>query len=110
MNIYEELLNSQILDSIADGRFPKMDVQREYKFHPTRRWRFDFAIPDHMVAIEVEGGTWANGRHTRGSGFEKDCEKYNAATLDGWRVFRFTTGMVQDGRAIATLDKLWPPF
>jgi very-short-patch-repair endonuclease len=60
----------------------------EYQFHPTRRWRFDFAWPDHRLSLEVEGGVWSGGRHTRGAGFVADCEKYNAATLAGWRVLR----------------------
>ena len=71
----------------------------QYRFHPTRKWAFDFAWPDVKLAVEVEGGTWSNGRHTRGSGFEEDCEKYNAAALDGWLVFRFTGGMVNSGQA-----------
>lgn len=62
----------------------------EMKFHPLRRWRFDFAIPKYKIAIEVEGAVWINGRHTRGSGFIKDIEKYNAATILGWRVLKYT--------------------
>ena len=77
--------------------------EREYRFHDTRRWRFDFAYPSHMVGIECEGGTWAGGRHTRGSGFEKDCEKYNAAAGLGWAVLRFTKGMIDDLTAIETI-------
>ena len=79
--------------------------KREYKFHGTRRWRFDFAWPDHMVAAEVEGGIWIRGRHSRGAGFEGDCEKYNTAALGGWRVFRFTGGMLNRNEAIPTLRK-----
>ena len=60
----------------------------EVKFHPSRKWRFDYAWPDKMVALEVEGGVWTMGRHTRGIGFVRDMEKYNAATLLGWRVLR----------------------
>ena len=75
------------------------DFQREHRFHPTRRWRLDLAWPDLLVACEVEGGTWSGGRHTRGSGFETDCEKYNAAALLGWLVLRVTGKMVRDGRA-----------
>jgi len=60
----------------------------EFRFHPGRRWRFDFAWPDRKVALEVEGGAFAHGRHTRGAGFRNDLEKYNAATAAGWRVFR----------------------
>lgn len=78
----------------------------EHKFHPSRRWRFDFAFLRDGIAIEVEGGTWTKGRHTTGSGFEKDCEKYNEAALLGWRVFRFTGSMVKDGRAIKTIKEV----
>lgn len=67
---------------------------REYRFHPTRKWRFDFAWLDKKVACEVEGGVWSNGRHTRGSGFIDDCEKYNAANQLGWHVYRFTADML----------------
>lgn len=70
------------------------EPEQEYRFHPTRRWRFDFAWVDARVAVECEGGTWTRGRHTRGGGFEKDCEKYNSATAMGWRVFRVTSGML----------------
>ena len=62
----------------------------EYRFHPERLWRFDYAIPGMMVAIEIEGGVWTIGRHTRGSGFIKDMEKYNAAAIMGWKVLRYT--------------------
>lgn len=68
----------------------KIEVVEEFKFHSLRKWRFDFAIPPSKIAIEVEGGVWISGRHTRGSGFVNDCEKYNNATALGWRVFRIS--------------------
>ena len=67
---------------------------REHRFHPKRKWRFDFAIPHQRIAIEVEGGIYTQGRHTRGSGFSKDCEKYNTATAMGWAVLRFPANEV----------------
>ena len=66
----------------------------EHKFHPTRRWRFDFAHPGAKVAIEVEGGQWTGGRHTRGGGYQGDCEKYNEAQIHGWVVFRLTGSQI----------------
>lgn len=79
---------------------------REYRFHPERRWRYDFAWPDKMIAVEVEGGTWGGGRHTRGAGYEKDCEKYNEAAILGWRVLRATGKQVNNGQAIQWLMRL----
>jgi very-short-patch-repair endonuclease len=64
---------------------------REFVFHPTRKWRFDFSYPEIKVAIEIEGAIWVQGRHTRGSGFTKDCEKYNAAVMLGWRILRYSS-------------------
>lgn len=78
----------------------KLTPEREYKFHDVRRWRFDFAFPELKLAVEVEGGTYTNGRHTRGSGYEKDLEKYNEAAKLGWKVLRYTTGQVTNGKAI----------
>lgn len=66
------------------------DVEPEFRFHDTRRWRFDYALPTCKIAIEVEGGVWTAGRHTRPRGFLGDMEKYNAAAALGWRVLRAT--------------------
>ena len=74
---------------------------RELKFHPVRRWRFDYSIPEHRIAVEVEGGVWTQGRHTRPRGFLGDMEKYNTATALGWRVLRVTPSDLTAG---ATLD------
>ena len=68
----------------------RVECVKEYKFHPVRKWRFDYAIPEHKIALEVEGGVWTGGRHTSSVGFLKDMEKYNTATLMGWRVLRTT--------------------
>lgn len=65
-------------------------IVEEYRFHPTRRFRFDAAIPDKMIAIEYEGISGAKSRHTTLTGYTKDCEKYNLAALMGWRVLRYT--------------------
>lgn len=80
--------------------------EREFRFAPPRRWRFDFSWAAHALALEVEGGTFSVGRHTRGTGYEKDCEKYAEALVRGWRVLRVTGSMVQDGRAVRYLERL----
>lgn len=78
--------------------------QREVKFHPDRRWRFDFVI--NKIAVEIEGGIWNNGRHNRGKGFESDCEKYAEAACLGWTVLRFTGSQVCTGKAIQWLIRV----
>ena len=66
-----------------------------------RLWRFDFAWVDEKLAVEIEGGVWVKGRHTRGSGFIRDCDKYNTATLMGWRVLRFAVNHIDNGDALS---------
>lgn len=79
---------------------------REYKFHPTRRWRLDFAWPSKMVGVEIEGGVWTGGRHSTGTGFTADCEKYAEALCRGWRILRVTGDQVQSGQAIDWLKQI----
>jgi len=71
-----------------------------------RDWRFDFAWVPERVAVEVEGGTWSRGRHSRGAGFAEDCRKYNAAALMGWFVFRVTADMIKNGEARRLFDEV----
>lgn len=78
----------------------------EYRFHPVRMWRFDCAWTDLKLALEIEGGVYVAGAHTRGAHFESDCEKYAEATVLGWRVLRVTPRMVKDGRAVGWLDAI----
>lgn len=69
----------------AGGPVP---ITQELQFHPTRKWRADFAIQSAGVLIEIEGGAFSRGRHTRGTGFANDAEKYLEATLLGWTLIR----------------------
>ena len=66
------------------------EVVAEHRFHPTRLWRFDYAIPSHRIAIEIDGGVWIEGRHNRPKGYIADLEKFNNAAALGWRVLKFT--------------------
>jgi very-short-patch-repair endonuclease len=82
----------------------------EVRFHPERKWRIDVAVtvagdyhreePDECLAIEINGGAWSRGRHTRGAGYIKDMEKLNMLTELGWRVLQFTPEQVRDGSAL----------
>lgn len=65
------------------------DACAEFRFHPTRKWRADFAIPSAKLLIEIDGGAWSGGRHTRGAGFIADQSKLNAAACLGYRVLRY---------------------
>jgi hypothetical protein len=57
----------------------------EWRFHPVRKWRFDWAWPEHRLYLEADGGIWIAGGHNRGAQMKKDWEKRNAATILGWR-------------------------
>jgi hypothetical protein len=88
---------------------------KEFKFHPDRRWKFDFCVwneyePDGFAksswAIEIDGGGWIGGRHNSGIGKQKDDEKFNHAALLGYKVLRFSPKQVLDGTAIAFIKKV----
>lgn len=79
--------------------------ERELRFHPVRRWRFDFAIPGSGVAIEVDGGGFVGGRHGRGLGIEKDAEKFSEAAALGWRVIRVTPRQIRSGYALDVIER-----
>jgi len=96
-------LEALLLLLIRHAKLP--EPVNEHRFHTTRKWRFDFAYPDKAIAIECEGGTWSRGRHTRGGGFENDCEKYNTAALMGWKVLRFTRAMIENGVAVDMIGR-----
>ena len=76
---------------------------QEHKFHPERKWRFDYAYPDKKVAIEIDGGTWNNGAHVRPIHYQSDCEKFNEAAILGWRVLKF---IPQELNSMKTVDKI----
>lgn len=77
----------------------------EYTFMPFRRWRFDCAWPPQRVAVEIEGGVYTRGRHTRASGFIEDIEKYNAAASYGWLLFR-TTPQILENNPLQTVTPI----
>jgi hypothetical protein len=94
--------------------------EREYRFHPERKWRADFALsdPDHWemfgpmasfitLLIEIDGGSWLpKGRHTTGKGFAADCEKMNAAAELGYRVLRYVPAQVESGEALEQIRRI----
>jgi very-short-patch-repair endonuclease len=80
---------------------------REYRFEPSRKWRADYCWPERGIILEVEGGIWTGGRHTRGAGFLKDAEKYNHAATLGYRVVRVTPQQLCAEETLEMLKKLF---
>lgn len=81
----------------------------EFRFHPVRRWRFDGAFPERKIAVEIDGGAWVYGRHTRGKGFVSDQEKTNEAQLLGWSVYRFVPDDLTSGKFLEVVNRALTP-
>lgn len=77
----------------------------EYRFHETRKWRFDYAWTHARLALEVDGGIWVRGRHSGGAGQLKDMEKFNAAACQGWRVIKVTPQQIHKPETFAMIRK-----
>jgi hypothetical protein len=108
MSAAEDLLAVQLdradIPFVREVRFAPEEWCFEHGFvTPVRKfprsWRADFLVAPKLL-VEVEGGSWAGGRHVRGAGFEADCEKYAAAAILGYRMIRATTAQVEDNRAL----------
>ncbi len=99
MSLAEDRLAFQLDASGYQGRY-----EREYRFSAARRFRFDFAFILERISIEVDGGTFIQGRHQRPEGFTRDCEKGNLAILEGWRVLHFVPAMIESGEAIRVIE------
>jgi hypothetical protein len=85
---------------------PGKELRKRIAVAGLKDWRFDFAWPDHRLAVEVEGGSWVGGRHTRGVGFREDCHKYHHAMRLGWTVYRCEESLIRCGHAVALIEKL----
>ena len=81
--------------------------EREYIYHPIRKWRIDYYFPEQMIAIEYEGMAYTGGksRHTTISGFTKDCDKYNEMALMGITLLRFNAEMINKGKALQQIKR-----
>lgn len=84
--------------------------EREFRFAPPRRWRADFAVRGPLwttapsILVEIDGGAFVAGRHSRGTGVENDAEKQSAAAILGYRVIRATPRQVEDGRCLEWIE------
>jgi len=83
------------------------DPVRELRPFADRRFRLDLAWVDRLLFAEVDGGEWMGGRHGRGAGMARDCEKWNRLTAEGWTGFRFTGSMVRSGEAVNFLEQVF---
>ena len=85
---------SELEETFARALTPWISIPtpvREHRFAKPRRWRFDFAWPQHQVAVEIDGLVWHNrgkGRHQTVDGIVADSEKHEAAMMLGWVVYR----------------------
>ena len=83
-----------------------LQLIKEYKFCDGRKWRFDYALPDLKIAIEIEGGVFSNGRHTRGKGYLNDMEKYNMASELGWTLLRYTPTQLNESKTYEQIKRV----
>ena len=79
--------------------------EREYRFHVERKYRFDFAWPHLLLAVELEGGIWTGGAHSRPLGILRDMEKSNLAVMCGWSVLRFSSAQIAKGVGLAMVKE-----
>lgn len=96
-SVGKDTIEFVLIELVNKGSIHKFE--KEYKFHPVRKFRFDWAIPELKIAIEYEGLNSRKSRHTTKKGYTMDCEKYNLAVQLGWHVLRYTALNYEDFQA-----------
>lgn len=111
---------------LEQAQLPKFERKVRFALSIGRKWEFDFACREYMLAVEVEGlvvmrqwvakldgppvpvrGRIVNvtsvesqlsvlGRHASITGFREDAIKYASAAMLGWTVLRFEQKQVTD--------------
>lgn len=101
-------LEATLALQMAAAKLPPWET--EYRFDPARRYRLDFFFPAARLGVELQGGTWVAGGHSRGRGYQRDCDKLAACTLAGIRVLWFTTDDVTSGKALTVIEAALAQF
>jgi hypothetical protein len=110
-------LEDQFL-SLWQAHYPQLVLEREFsdidawekdyqerysKSKRSKRYRLDFAHLSSKTGVEIQGGVYNRGRHVTGSGYERDCRKYNLAYTSRWTIFLLTSSMAKDCEWLATI-------
>ena len=110
-------LEDQFL-SLWQAHYPQWSLEREFsdieawekdyqeryaRSKRSKRYRLDFAHPLSRTGVEIQGGVYSRGRHVTGSGYERDCRKYNLAYTSGWTIFLLTSTMAKDSTWLAVI-------
>ena len=96
---HQESINAVLQEQFRSAGLPAVP---EYRFAPPRRWAFDFAFPDLLLAIEIEGID-----HRKKNRYARDLSKYNTAARRGWCLLRFTARQVHDRTAIQEIEQVY---
>lgn len=102
----EAAFEQQLLATFGREPQPAFRWHTEYRFALPRLYRFDFAWPGLLIAVELEGGIWNGGRHTQARGFIEDARKYNLAAEMGWTLLRYPGTLVNSGEAVAQTEQM----
>ena len=98
-NLKRKILYQELFDLLREYD-PKTVKEVPFKkiMNTTRLFRADFFCPKLSLIVEVNGGQFIGGRHTRGGqGYETDLEKLNIAQANGIFVLQFTYEMLERG-------------
>jgi hypothetical protein len=91
---------------IEEAELPPADEENYVIPGSPKRWQYDRVWLSYRVIVEIEGGVFTQGRHTRGMGFVKDCNKYNWATSQGWKLYRFTVWHLNNDLVVPFMRKV----